>query len=139
MSIERWIKRYVWDDERTPYLVPPAKLTRRQADHEIFACCVLLGFLFAVVALASAGRAAVALYAISMVVMAITLACTKHVYAAWYCATAPLAAALYLALGGLPDHLGTIDHVVIVALILLWARYALRVVAIAKLYERLPG
>ena len=40
---ENLVKRYVWDDDRTPYLVPASRITRRQADYEIYAYTVFLG------------------------------------------------------------------------------------------------
>jgi hypothetical protein len=138
IDLERWIKRYLWDDERTPYLVRPAKLTRRQADYEIFAYCTLLGFLFGIVGLTSLDRPVVALYAALLLVAALACNTTKHPLAAWCCASAPLAAALYLASGSLPGPLGLADHVVLIALIVLWGAYGLRIVSIARAYADMP-
>ena len=45
MNWESFVKRYIWDDDRTPYLVRISRITRRQADHEVYlytgswACC----------------------------------------------------------------------------------------------------
>jgi hypothetical protein len=39
MNLEKYFKKYLWDDERTPYLVPVARMTRRQADYELHASC----------------------------------------------------------------------------------------------------
>ncbi len=134
-SWERWIKRYVWDDKRTPYLTTPGRMTKRQADYEIFAYCVFLCCLFLIVALASAASPLIAIYAFSVVCIALVLGVTKHVAAAGYCATTPLAAAGYLAFGGFPGDLGVVDHGVLIAIILLWARYGFRVISIARVYE----
>ena len=137
-SWEQWIKRYVWDDERTPYLVSPERMTRRQADYEIFAYAVFLGCLFFIASLASASSSPATFYTLSVLAAAVILGFTKHATAAAYCATAPVAAALYLALGGFPGDLGTLDYVVIITLIILWAVYGFRVISIAKAYEQLP-
>ena len=136
---ERWIKRYVWDDERTPYLVSPERMTRRQADYEIFAYAVFLSFLFFILALASASSSPVTLYTLSVLAGAVILGFTKHASAAAYCATAPIAAALYLVLGGFPDRLGMLDYAVIITLIVLWAAYGFRVISIAKAYQQMPS
>ena len=53
VSWEKLIKRYIWDDDRTPYLVPASRMTRKQADHEIFAYTIFLGILLAIVCLAA--------------------------------------------------------------------------------------
>ena len=135
---ERWIKRYVWDDERTPYLVSPDRMTRRQAGYEIFAYAVFLTCLFFIASLAAASSAPVALYTISVVAAALVLGFTKNAAAAAFCATAPIAAALHLALGGFPGDLGALDHVVIITLIILWAIYSFRIISIAKAYDDMP-
>jgi hypothetical protein len=137
-SWERWIKRYVWDDERTPYLVSPERMTRRQADYEIFAYSVFLTCLFFIASLASASSMPVAFYTLSMVAAAVALGFTKYASAAAYCATAPIAAAIYLALGGFPDQLGMLDHLVIITLIALWAIYGFRIISIARSYHDMP-
>lgn len=134
---ERWIKRYVWDDERTPYLVAPERLTKRQAGYEVFAYAVFLCCLFTVVSLAVTSSPPMAMYSFSVVSAAIALGFTKHRAAATYAATTPIAAALYLALGGFPDQLGMIDHVVLIAIILLWAGYSFRIISIARAYDRM--
>ncbi len=136
-SWERWIKRYVWDDERTPYLVAPERMTKRQADYEIFAYAVFLCCLFTIVSMAIASSPPMAVYCFSVVCAAIVLGFIKHVAAAAYAATTPIAAALYLALGGFPDQLSTLDHVVLIAVILLWACYGFRVINIARAYDRM--
>lgn len=141
MGWEKYIKRYVWDDERTPYLTPVARLTRNQADHEVFAYTVFLAFLFMVVAvMASVGRLGggaaplVALYAFSVLAAAALLGWSKHPGAAWYLAATPLLGLLHLALGGFPARLGMVDHLLIVGFLLLWTRYGWRVVKLANAY-----
>lgn len=134
-SWERWIKRYVWDDQRTPYLISPQRMTRRQADYEIFAYSVFLSCLFFIAALASAASVPATFYTLSVLASAVILAFTKYAGAAAFCATAPVAAALYLALGGFPPELGKIDYVVIITAMMLWAAYAFRVISVAKAYQ----
>jgi hypothetical protein len=145
MSWESFIKRYIWDDERTPYLVPVGRITRRQADHEIYLYAVFLGVLFTVVtlvalagALPQSRSAAVALYGFSVVCAALLFGVTKHLWAALWCSAVPLAALLYFLTHGLPPRLGTIDHVVLIAVALIFLRYSMRIVSLAKAYPGLP-
>ena len=145
MSWESFIKRYIWDDERTPYLVRVGRITRRQADHEIYLYTVFLGLLFAVVTLAALAGAlpqgrseAVALYGFSVVCAAILFGVTKHLWPALYCSAVPLAALLFALTHGLPPRLGTIDHVVLIAVLLILLRYSLRIVSLARAYPELP-
>ncbi|MGI9492834.1 MAG: hypothetical protein ACR2QF_10585 [Geminicoccaceae bacterium] len=138
-SWEQWIKRYIWDDERTPYLVAPERMTQRQAGYEIFAYTVFLCCLFFIASLATASSAPATFYTLSVLVAAVVLGFTKHPAAATFCATAPVAGALHLGLGGFPGDLGTLDHVVIIAVILLWALYSFRIVSIAKAYDQMPN
>ena len=34
-SWEKYVKKYVWDDDSTPYFIPVRKLKRYQADKEL--------------------------------------------------------------------------------------------------------
>jgi hypothetical protein len=142
---DRYLKRYVWDDDTTPYLVPVSRLTRRQASYELTAYAVFLGFLFGVLALVTLAEAApggrspgMSLYSFTMVCAAVLLGTTRHYHAALWCSTAPPAALVWLYVFAHHPGLGNIDHVVIVVFALLWIRYGLRVIAITRRYEAMP-
>jgi hypothetical protein len=144
-NLEKYFKKYVWDDERTPYLVPVARMTRRQADYELFAYAVFVGVLFGMVtgaALLSQDpqirSEAVAAYGVTILCATLIFGFTKAVQAAWYCAVAPLVALVYFFLYGFHPNLSTIDHAVLIIFGLVWLRYSLRVVAIARAYPDLP-
>ena len=120
-------------------------MTRRQADYELHAYAVFVGILFAMVtggALLSQDphikSEAVAIYAFTMVCATIIVGFTKAVYPAWYCAIAPLVALLYFFLYGFHPNLDAIDHAVLIGFGLVWLRYSLRVVAIARAYPGMP-
>jgi hypothetical protein len=145
LNIEKYIRKYVWDDERTPYFVPVARMTRRQADYELHAYAVFVGLLFAMVtggALLSQDPQirsdAVAVYGFTVVCATIIFGFIKTVSAAWYCAVAPLVALLYFFLYGFHPNLSAIDHAVLIGFALAWLRYSLRVIAIARAYPGLP-
>jgi hypothetical protein len=145
LNLEKYIRRYVWDDERTPYLVPVARMTRTQADYELHAYAVFVGVLFTMVtggALLSQDplirSEAVAVYGFTVVCAALILGFTKMVHAAWYCGAAPIAALLYFFVHGFHPSLSAIDHAALIVFGVIWLRYSLRVAAIARAYPDLP-
>lgn len=145
MSWDKYIKRYVWDDDKTPYFVAVPRLTRSQADYEIFAYSLFLAILFALISFLSLtdnaphGKSGgLALYAITVSCSAILFGATKHIYAAYYFTLAPLATLGYFVFIGFPPNLATIDKLVLVIVALALLRYSLRVVAIAKRYHDMP-
>ena len=142
---EKLFKRYVWDEEKTPYFTSVGDLTRSQADNELHVYCVFLAILFGVVAVASAigtssyGRSmGVAFYGFSVVCAAVVLAFAKHHLSAMYCAATPVAALAFLLLHGFSPTLVPLDHIVILAVLLLLVRYSFRVVAIVRRYPEMP-
>ena len=42
-NLEKFLKRYVWDDEKTPYFTPSSKLNKRQAGYESLAYAIFAG------------------------------------------------------------------------------------------------
>jgi hypothetical protein len=138
IDLEKYIKKYVWDDERTPYLVPVARMTRRQADYELHAYTVFVGVLFAIVS-GSALLSQDPQIKSNVVCATVVFGFTRSVYAAWYCAGAPLVALLYFFVSGFHPNLNTIDHVALIIFALIWLRYSLRVVAIARAYPNMPA
>jgi hypothetical protein len=140
-----FIRKYVWNDEKTPYFVPVAKLSRTQARNEIFTYSVLLGAFFLIIGLLAllgvgflAGSFGVAAYAFALCSSAIALGVTRHHAAAVICATGPPALLAYLLVNGFPPELHLLDKALIAAVALLLGLYAFRVVAIAKAYPDLP-
>ena len=89
-------------------------------------------------ALPHGGAIGVPIYAFAVTIAAITLGFTRHVAAAAFCATAPVAALLYLVLFGFQPGLDTGDRILLVVIVLLWLRYSWRVLQIAKAYPDLP-
>ena len=135
MEWDKLFKKYVADDVKTPYLVSVDRLTRTQARHELFVYSLFLGVLFAVVGVASLsdglphGRAfGVPLYAFAMVWAAGLFGVTT------FCASAPVAALLYLVVYGFHPNLGPLDKVLLIAVLLIWMRYSWRILMIAKAF-----
>ena len=143
---EKFVKRYVWNDERTPYFTRVANLSRRQAHYELFGYAVFSGVVFAVLAVASLstdlphGEAAwVSLYAFTVCCAAVLLGATRDHWAALWCATGPLGALGYLALYGFHPSLDAPDKFLVVALVLGALLYGPRAVAVARAWPTLPG
>jgi len=139
--MDKFFRKYVWDDERTPYLVSVARLTRRQIEYEMRFYAVFSGVLFALISLAAlsnslphGGARSVSLFAFTQVCAALLLGVTRGAWAALYCASAPLAALAYFALFGFHPALGTADKALLLALMVLWVVYCARLVAIARAY-----
>jgi len=139
--MDKFFRKYVWDDERTPYLVSVARLTRRQIEYEMRFYAVFSGVLFALISLAAlsnslphGGARGVSLYAFTQVCAALLLGATRSAWAALYCASAPLAALTYFALFGFHPSLGTADKTLLLSLMVLWVVYCGRLVAIARAY-----
>lgn len=141
------VKKYVWNEKKTPYLVRVDKLTKSQAGSELFVYTLFLAILFGIIAavlLSESGRqegfmaAALGYYAFTVLCAAVALGMTKHLYAALYCVAAPVGAFLSIVYSGLRPDLATVDKYALLVLTLIWLRYTVRVVAIAKGYERMP-
>lgn len=142
---EGLFKRYVWDERTTPYLVPVSRLTRQQADSEIFAYCLFAGILFVVVALGAMGDASphgrsplVTLYGFSVVVACLLLHYTKAVPAAFYLGLAPAAGLAYLVIYGLASDRAPVDTAIVAGVLLLLLWYSLRLIAVTRAYPSLP-
>lgn len=141
---EKLFKRYVWHDEKTPYLTRVASLSQTQARYELRAYAVLMAVLFGAAALAAlgpalphAGVAIVPLYAFSVCCAAVLLGCTGHPWAALWCAGAPFALLAYFGVWGFHPRLDPADKWVIVAIVLGLAAYSRRVIAVARALQTL--
>lgn len=139
------VKKYVWNEDKTPYLTPPEKLSPVQARNELFAYTWLLGTVFGVLTLVALGRRrpygdalafAIAAYAFSVLCGALILGLSKSVAAARYCLTAPVALALIVAAGALGPYAGSLGTFLLLLVMLGWLWYAARVVAVAQAFGR---
>jgi hypothetical protein len=144
MDLQDFVRKYVWNDDKTPYLTKVGRLTQRKARNELFVFCVLIATFFFVTGMAAllgttmvAGSMGVALYSFTVCSAAVILVGTRHPVSALVCATAPPAVLLYLLVEGFPPQLHLLDQFLISAILLaLWA-YMARVVRIARAYPYL--
>ena len=142
-----YVKRYVWDDNRTPFFVPVAKLSQYQAEKESFLYTLFLVILFGFFTLFSAADVKaqgnlqslfMAFYTFSLVCSAIYFRATMRLGAALYAVPAPVAAFLIIYTNGLAPEFGLADQFLIFGFCAAWLRYALRVTAIARAYPDMP-
>ncbi|MDH4173875.1 MAG: hypothetical protein OEV97_09040 [Betaproteobacteria bacterium] len=143
---EKLVKRYVWNDERTPYFTRVANLSRRQAHYELFGYALLVGVLAGVLSVAAlsvglphADAGGVSLYAFTVCCAAILLGATRHPWAALWCASAPLALLAYFAVWGFHPALESLEKVLLVLIAVVWLLYSRRTVAVARAWEGLSG
>ena len=141
----KFVRRYFWDDETTPYLVPVERLHRRQANHEILAYVVFVSLLYgAVMLLTMSGKAVyadsfgVSLYAFVVVSVTLTFGVTRHHLAACACVLAPVGGLVFSLSFELLPHLGSWDRVLLIGFSLVWLRYSMRLMHIAKRYREMP-
>jgi hypothetical protein len=142
-----FIRKYVWDDQKTPYLVSVDRLNRTQGRSELFTFSVLLAVFCMVIGIAALlGKAfqgqsiGVAVYTFTIFSAATVLGATRHPLAAIYCSTIAPVTLFYFLIYGFPPKLHLIDELLILALTVMLMRYSFRVVAIARAYPFLtPG
>lgn len=139
-------KRYVGDDVRTPYFVAVERLSRVQANYELFTYTVILTALFSVIGLASLSPSlphgdtvVVSAYAFIVAGSAVAFGITKSPIAGAVCATAPIGALIYFMVFGFHPGAAAGDKIVQVVIVLLWLRYSWRIVKIARVYPTLPS
>lgn len=143
---EKLVKRYVWNEERTPYLTRVANLSRRQAHYELFGYALLVGVLAGVLSVAAlstglphADAGGVSLYAFTVCCAAILLGATRTPWAALWCASAPLALLAYFAVWGFHPALESLEKMLLVLVAVAWLLYSRRTVAVARAWEGLCG
>ena len=113
MEWDKFLKRYVWDDDTTPYLIPVPRLTARQARSEVRAYVILIVTVFAILALvtlsakAPGGRSpGMSLLCFTMVCASLLLLTTRHPWSAAYTALGPVAVSGYFYLNSATMKLG---------------------------------
>ena len=144
-DFEKLLKRYVWDEEKTPYFTTADKLNRRQAHYEAVAYGIFMSVLFGVVSLASMGGAGghaggdgPAVFGFSFICAAVIFAVTKHYYASLWLGIAPVATVGYFLIYGFLPSWALIDKGVILGFVVLWAVYSMRIITIGRRFEDMP-
>lgn len=147
MDWYEYLKKYVWDEHKTPFLIDVGKLNKGQADSEIFLYALFLsvpGGLVGAAAVAHGlkagvdGLALVGAYGFSVCIAAAWLHARKHLPSALYSVSVPVVLFGYLYFQGFHPNLAWIDQVVLITVLLLWLRYTVRIAAIAKRYQTMP-
>jgi hypothetical protein len=143
---EKYVRKYIWDDQSTPFLVKVKDLSQAQASKELFLFAIFLATPFSLLS-AATGTMVVqngqfiyvfaTLYAVSIVMAAAITHHSKSRSTAIYCGTAPLALLGYFIVNGFPSKLHLLDHAIMITAILCFLRYTFRIVAIVSAYHDL--
>ena len=141
----KFVRRYFWDDETTPYLVSVDRLHRGQARYEIFAYVLFVSLLYGAVTLITMGGGSpyghsfgASLYSFVVVSVALALGVTRHYLAAGACVLAPVGGLVFSVSFDVHPELGSWDRVLLISLSLAWLRYSMRLMHIAKRYGEMP-
>lgn len=147
MNWEGFVKKYVWDNDRTPYTTRVPNLTRVQADNELFFYAIFLAVLFTLVAVVSATKYTdtginthlySALFGTTVALAGVLMSLIKWLPAGLISQIAPIGAALYVYFGGLRADLPQMDKYFLIGFCGLWLLYGFRVIAILKRYPDMP-
>ena len=145
-KLQNFLKRYVWDEETTPYFTRVANLSRSQADSELFFFAIMYSVLFGVATFTSiTGQAPygvsnnAAIYCFTIVAGAVLVGTVKNMYAAIYVASAPVVVILALLIFGFPGKMVLVDQLVLIVIDLVLLRYMWRVITICRVYKMLPN
>jgi len=141
MSWYDHIKAYVWNDDTTPYLVPVHKLKQSQQDKELFVFTVSIVVLFGITTMGAIHHwrqegegfsLFVAVHGLSIVWAAILVGMHHHLLAAQFLLSAPIVAFIIILNDGLGIKLEGLEKWGLLAFMVLWGRYGLRVVKITQ-------
>ena len=144
MEWEKLFRKYIWNEQTTPYLTPVASLTRRQANSEILFYCWFHAILLGLIAILSLrggpnmGSLGVSYYGFTVVCASVLFGILKNYTAALFLSATPLVGLAYLFLYGLGSERPAGDTLIVTIILLLFLRYSFRIINIARAYPFLP-
>ena len=144
MEWEKLFRKYIWNEQTTPYFTSVPDLTRRQADSEILFYCWFHAILLGMIAIISlrggpGGRSlGVSYYGFAVVCASVLFGILKNYAAALFLSATPLVGLAYIFLYGLGSERPAGDTLVVAIILLLFLRYSLRILNIARIYPFLP-
>ena len=140
MEWEKLFRKYIWNEQTTPYLTPVINLTRRQANSEILFYCWFHAILLGMIAILSLrggpdGRSlGVSYYGFSVVCASVLFGILKNYTAALFLSATPLVGLAYLLFYGLGSERPAGDTLIVTIILLLFLRYSFRIINIARTY-----
>jgi len=142
LNWEKLFKRYVWHDDKTPYLTRVANLTSLQARYEIFGYALFMGVLAGLLSVVTlsptlphGGATIVPVYAFTVCCATVIFGFTRHPWAAIWCALSPLAALAYFGVWGFHANLEDGDKALLIVVAVAGLLYSRRVVAVARAWH----
>lgn len=110
---EKYVKKYVWDDDKTPYFIAVSDLKRDQADKEIFLysfflaipATLIVAVIVSTLSSGDFGNVTLGLFAASILAGAAYLNIRKNTSAAFFLISAPIVILVHFAVNGfgVPD------------------------------------
>ena len=143
---EKWTKKYVWDDDKTPFFISVEKLTKLQAKKELFLYLLFVGTPFGLIGFLSLagmtrgehlGYLLLLFYSVTIFISLYFIFGTKSSHAAFYSATAPLVLFFFLLFDRFPPKLHEVGQGALLVFLLLWFRYAMRIIRICKRFPNM--
>ena len=131
-KLQNFLKRYVWDPETTPYFTTISKLSRSQADSELFFFAIMGAVLFGVGTFTSiTGQApygvskVAAIYCFTIVSAVVLVGTVKTIYAAYYAGSAPLVVLGTVFFYGFPAKMVLVDELVLLVIVVVHGKTSL--------------
>ena len=140
MDWEKLFKKYVWNDQTTPYLTTAKRLTRKQANSEILIYTLFVGTFFFIATIVSIigspveRSIGIAVYSFSALSASIMFFLLKSYFAALYLSAAPLVVLTYILFIGNLGNKEAGDTLIVTIILLCLLRYSFRIVTIANHY-----
>lgn len=139
----QFVKKYVWDEDSTPYYLAPTQMHRRQAHKEVcfyaifvgtFVGMVTTGALVQVYTTQETTYLPVLGYGLSLLAALYWLATQKHPWAVLYSASLPMAIFAVFFLYGFHPNNTYLEKVLLSGFLAFWLIYAHRLLNICRIY-----
>ncbi len=140
------VKKYVWNEDSTPYHLPPEQMRREQAHKEVFFYAVFVGTLTGLVSLGALTQIYSAQqtnylpvlgYGCTLMIALYQLATRKLSWAALYSASPPLVVFGVFFLYGFHPNNTYLDKVLLSSFLAFWLLYAHRLFNICRRYPNM--
>ena len=141
-----FVKKYIWDNESTPYHIPPQRLSREQANKEVYFYSMFEGTLVGIVLISMMAHTYLTQdtsnllylgYGVSLLISLFYLVRNKQIWFAIYSSSLPLIILIIFNFKGFhPENTG-LDKLLLSGFLTLWLIYCYRLFNICKFYKNL--
>ena len=143
-SLFKYVKKYLWNEESTPYHIFPHHLSKQQANKEIFFYSVFEGTLVGLVSFSifiqvyktqNTTYLPLMMYGISLLISLYYLVKQKQTWSALYSASLPIIVLLVYNYNGFHPNNTYLDKLLLSGFMALWLIYAHRLFNICRHYK----